>query len=386
MQHDRMAPAWLISGESGVGQWPMAIWLAAFVNCRKETAAAADMFAPVESPTTSPESDTLPCGICVSCKQIASLNHPSLVTCLPISSTKNQEEFTEAQTEALTQRRNDPFALREHSKFISISIDAIRAVRKRLSMQASPDGIRVVILDELEKSKSEAIDALLKLIEEPPDRTMFVITTSSPRAIRATIHSRVRRISLRPVSDVFIQSYLSSHRVTDEKELQSIIRWSRGSLGLAGTLIDADEQSSAARDLAEFLIAQCFERDQGRAYAALSQSFPEFTGPESSRQMAVLFLRFLQIELDFQLQRFGDTSSENTSAGNRLAASLRSPWRARRLATLLENTLDDIRRNVHIRTMIFSFYAQWRTILTQHAERHDALAPQPSRAAYGRHS
>lgn len=385
MRNDRLAPAWLISGETGVGQWPMALWLAAMVNCGGDQTGAVDMFATTASSAASTEEKILPCGTCPNCKQIALVNHPSQVTCLPIASTKNQEEYTEAQTEALEQRRKEPFALREHSRFISISIEAIRAVRKRLSLQASPDGVRVVILDELEKSTAAAIDVLLKLIEEPPDRTMFVITTSAPRAIRATIHSRVRRISLRPVADSFIQKYVTSHGVSDEKELQTIIRWSRGSLGMAGTLIDADEQSAAARDLAEFLIAHCFDREQGRVYSALSQTFPEFTGAETSRQMAVLLIRFLQIELNFQLQGIPDQDRVLSTSGNQLYTALQSPWRARRLATLIENTLDDIRRNVHIRTMIFSFYIQWREILTGNTGRSQSNSSSVTSTSRGSH-
>src|SRR5450755_1791042 len=145
IEKDRVAHAYIFSGARGVGKTTAARILAKALNC-------------VNGPTADP------CGVCDSCKEIASGNSLDVI-----------------EIDAASNR----------------GIDQIRELREMVRYAPAAARSKVVILDEAHMLTGEASNALLKTLEEPPDRVIFVMATTEPEELVDTIRSRSQHFHFR---------------------------------------------------------------------------------------------------------------------------------------------------------------------------------------------
>jgi DNA polymerase-3 subunit gamma/tau len=122
-------------------------------------------------------------------------------------------------------------------------IDEIRALRENVKYAPSRGRFKVYIVDEVHQLTAHAFDALLKTLEEPPPHVVFVLATTDPREIPATVLSRVQRFDFRPIPpDALVASL--EHILTEEKiafelaALPIVARAAEGSLRDALSLLD----------------------------------------------------------------------------------------------------------------------------------------------------
>ena len=148
IKNDRVAHAYIFSGARGVGKTTAARILAKALNC-------------VHGPT--PE----PCGACDSCKEIAA---GSSLDVIEIDAASNR------------------------------GIDQIRELREMVRYAPAASRSKVVILDEAHMLTGEASNALLKTLEEPPDRVIFVMATTQPEDLEDTIRSRSQHFHFRALT------------------------------------------------------------------------------------------------------------------------------------------------------------------------------------------
>ena len=158
----KMHHAWLITGHEGIGKATLAYRFARAALSRPEER---DLFG-----------DSLGVGKdTVAYRQVTALSHPGLV---------------------VIRRAYDQKAKRFAS---AISVDEVRRLRGFLSLSAEQGGWRVVIVDSADELNANAANALLKSLEEPPARTVFLILCSAPGRLLATIRSRCRTLPLQPL-------------------------------------------------------------------------------------------------------------------------------------------------------------------------------------------
>src|SRR5262249_48661377 len=122
-------------------------------------------------------------------------------------------------------------------------IDEIRALRENVKYAPSRGRFKVYIVDEVHQLTAHAFDALLKTLEEPPAHVVFVLATTDPRDIPATVLSRVQRFDFRPIApDALVASLtriLEEERVDfDAASLPMVARAAEGSLRDALSLLD----------------------------------------------------------------------------------------------------------------------------------------------------
>ncbi|GAA5094300.1 DNA polymerase III subunit delta' [Bartonella acomydis] len=133
------------------------------------------------------------------------------------------------------------FDLKTQKFKTGILIDDIRDVMHFLNQTAQDNGWRIVIIDPAEDMNRSAANAILKMLEEPPAKTLFIIITHSPGKLLPTIRSRCQKISLRPLHDnemkQVITHIFSNRDLPDDETIEMIIKRSKGSPRKAALLM-----------------------------------------------------------------------------------------------------------------------------------------------------
>ena len=181
----RLPQALLFEGPRGVGKQRLALWLAQLVLCERHTGRT---------------SEHEPCGECQPCRLVAKLSHPDVHWFVPVELSKKgadadkQIDLTEeALGEEMAARRERPL-YEAPSGMASHGIASVRLLLRRLALKPALATRKVFIVGDAERllpqrGNTEAANALLKALEEPPGNTIFVLTVTEPEALPATIVS-----------------------------------------------------------------------------------------------------------------------------------------------------------------------------------------------------
>ena len=191
IENNRVAHAYIFSGARGVGKTTAARILAKALNC-------------VNGPTANP------CGVCDSCREIAAGTSLDVI-----------------EIDAASNR----------------GIDQIRELREMVRYAPAASRNKVVILDEAHMLTGEASNALLKTLEEPPERVTFVMATTQPEDLVDTIRSRSQHFHFRALTFNEITARLAEiakkeNLKVDEGALAVIARMSEGSMRDALSLLE----------------------------------------------------------------------------------------------------------------------------------------------------
>ncbi len=118
-----------------------------------------------------------------------------------------------------------------------IAADSVRQIPGFLHLTAAEGGWRVVIVDGVEDASTQSANALLKVLEEPPNRAVLILVCSAPGRLLPTIRSRCRRLALAPLSAPDMHTVLAqSLPQTDPSERATLIGLAQGSPGRAQEL------------------------------------------------------------------------------------------------------------------------------------------------------
>jgi len=193
LSRGRLAHAYLFLGPEGVGKESVARALAAALNC-------ADL-----------QEDGDACGVCPSCKRLAAGTHPDYLVIRP------------------TSRERPP----------KITIDQIREFRRVTAYPPVAGGWRVALLKPGEDMKNEAVNALLKTLEEPPPQHLLVLTAGVEADLFPTVVSRCQKLAFTPLPYPLITAELQ-HRGLSPSQAALLAALSGGSLGRALALEPED--------------------------------------------------------------------------------------------------------------------------------------------------
>src|SRR5262249_17583272 len=134
-----------------------------------------------------------------------------------------------------------------------IPIDEVRKLKGFLALSSGEEGRRVVIVDSADDLNQNAANALLKSLEEPPGRQIFLLVTSAPGRLLTTIRSRCRVITMPPLSDSDLKRAASQAMATAGKSIPEDHEWDKllplagGSVGRALTLLGGGGLALQAR-------------------------------------------------------------------------------------------------------------------------------------------
>ena len=154
---------------------------------------------PSEFPRNSRNTES--CGACVSCRKIEAGSHPDIIHVKPVGS------------------------------FIKIS--QIRELCDTLIMKPYEATTRVVIISQAEAMNPEAGNALLKILEEPPDQTLLILTAVQTSDLLPTIVSRCQQIRFKPISKNHLERLLTEKEGLDQKDAEILALLANGSFSKA---------------------------------------------------------------------------------------------------------------------------------------------------------
>jgi DNA polymerase III subunit gamma/tau len=191
VEQNRLAHAYLFVGPRGIGKTSTARILAKALNC-------------VQGPTTTP------CGVCDNCKEIAAGNSLDV---LEIDGASNN------------------------------GVEQVRELRDNVRYAPAKSRYKIYIIDEVHMLTSQAFNALLKTLEEPPDHVKFIFATTEPQKVLATILSRCQRFDLHRIPANLIAQHLQfiagQEKITLEPAAaHAIARGADGGLRDAESMLD----------------------------------------------------------------------------------------------------------------------------------------------------
>jgi DNA polymerase-3 subunit delta' len=256
MAAGRLPASLLLVGAPGVGKQRLGLWIAQALVCEN---------GPGE-----------PCGKCQGCRMSLSLSHPDVHWFFPIPRPRGEEsrqveEAEDALATAIAARREQPVYSRPDG-MCGLFLPLVRALHRRAQMRPAMARRKVFLVAEAERlvpqaSSPDAANAMLKVLEEPPPDTYFVLTAAEPAGLLPTIRSRLVQLRLKRLPPQVVARFLEE--VPDPPvpaaEARRRAEFSGGSIGAALALSrEADESRAAARKL---LDAAAKGRRAGYGYA-----------------------------------------------------------------------------------------------------------------------
>ncbi len=265
---EKIPHALLLLGNEGVGQLALSIAIAGYILCNQRT-----------------KEDR--CGICPSCKKVDQLIHPDLHFSFPFAGSKEISDNFLLKWRSLVKERNGYFSYNDWMKVLevenkqgNINKEECVNILKKLSLKTFEGNKKIMIIWLPEYLGNEA-NRLLKLIEEPPDNTVFILATENSEGILPTILSRCQLFKLNPVQveDVFnkLQLYYPEEQ---EGKLKTAAMRSEGKLGQALKIVKQEVDDIDALFLEWF--RKCY-KGNGIELVEWVESFVKFGREEQKR-------------------------------------------------------------------------------------------------------
>lgn len=176
---DNLAHAWLFVGKEHTGKTAFAHHFAQALLCE------------------NPQKNHNACGTCPSCHLFEQGSHPDFYELTP------EEPETDASVR----------------KLLNIKIDAVRTILPALTQSSLRGGRRVVLIHPAESLNIQAANALLKILEEPPEAVVFVLVTHNRDRLLPTIKSRCRSLLLPAPSHDEALNHLQKHKIDNAADL-----------------------------------------------------------------------------------------------------------------------------------------------------------------------
>lgn len=287
VQEGKIPHALLLSGPAGVGKLPLALAFAQYVACKHRT-------------------DTDACGVCPTCLQYSKLQHPDLHFAFPIVKVdKGAEVCDDYLNDFREMVRSNPYcdpddwtmAMGAEKKQSLIYEKESSEIQRKLSLKSFADGYKVMIVWQPEKMHIACANKLLKLLEEPPEMTLFLFVSEHPEQLLPTIISRLRPLPIPRLTDEEIVEALTRQGVvSNPQQAHDVARLAGGSYREALRILDAEDRDKQL--FAEFqeLMRNAWLVGVRKNYEAL-QKLNEWSmtmAKESSRERQCAFLQFAQ--------------------------------------------------------------------------------------------
>ena len=170
-----------------------------------------------------------------------------------------------------------------------IKVDQIRALQKKLTLKSYEGGRRVIVITDADRMNPSTANALLKTLEEPPQDTVFLLTTNVPSALLPTVISRCQSLRLAPLSDEVLVHIATSLLGRELSDVEGVLEVADGSVSRLVQLLDHDMRTLHERCKSRILAL----RDGAGAQAVIE--YAEQDASDKKRVVPQQVLELLQL-------------------------------------------------------------------------------------------
>jgi DNA polymerase III subunit delta' len=253
VRDNRVSHAWLMFGPEGAGALPLALAFAQYILC-----------------TNRGEADS--CGICAGCNKNNKLIHPDLHFVYPVNKTRSVDKETVVCDDFIAEWRGfllkNPYGrLTQWFDWIDlenkqgiINTEESKRLAGKLNLKSFESDYKVAILWQPEKMNDQASNKLLKLLEEPPPLTVFILVSENPDQLLATIRSRCMPIKVPRISEKSLAEALMARHGLDQARAINVERLAGGNYCKVLDLIEGSEDVSYNLNKFRDLMRSCFRK------------------------------------------------------------------------------------------------------------------------------
>lgn len=251
----RMPHAIMLCGPEGCGKMALALAFSSYLLCREHS-----------------QSDS--CGNCNSCAMLNKWQHPDLHFTYPTIKLASMSAEHKPVSDDFAKEWN---SLLMQGAYFSIDrwLDEIGAENQqaiitagesdslthKLNLKSSQGGYKISLIWLPERMNGECANKLLKLIEEPPRQTVFIMVCEEPDKLLDTIRSRVQRIDIKKIDDSAIEDALIGKRGISETDAVRIARMANGNWLKATEQLNADSENEMFLENFQTLMRLSYQRN-----------------------------------------------------------------------------------------------------------------------------
>lgn len=295
--------AQLFAGQVGALNLPMALAFATYLHCQHKG-----------------EHDA--CGECPACSKSLKHIHPDTNFVFPLGNVKGDKDEDRFKAEIMKTWRNflteQPFGNLDdwagyyggEDKQAIISKEESREIIKSLSLKSFESPYKVMLIWLPEYMHPSAANGILKILEEPPPNTFFLLVTNAAERLLPTILSRTQIVQIPMLSDEEVNAHLKTSGTVEESKRDKIVQLAEGNLNLALKLVDQEEDHHF--ELFFTWMLACFKKE----YAKLVAMADDFHALDKMNQRNLMTYS-LNMMRETLLQLSGATTI-NRSKGNEL--------------------------------------------------------------------
>lgn len=353
VQGGQLPHALMFCGPRGAGKMALALAYARYLLCK------------------SP-SDGDACGICSSCRMLDAYSHPDLHFSFPVYKRKStdhpvSDDFMPQWRELLAQ---GPYfdmeawlaACKADNQQLVHYVYESDALRSKLMLKSNQGGRKVVVMWLPERMMVEMANKLLKLIEEPPPHTYFLLVTEDLDKVLETIRSRTQLIMVPSLSEEDIASSLERERAVPADAARHTAHVAQGSYTEALKRLMAGNEESAFFDSFVQLMRMCYKRDV-RQMHRWSGTHAEM-GRERQKRLLDYFQRLIRENFvyNFRHGEINYMSEDEQQFGRNFARFINE----RNVVGIMEEVAlaqRDIEQNVNPRMVFFDFALKMTVLL-----------------------
>jgi len=301
VREDRTPHALMLYGPPGTGKLPLAIAMAQYLSCGNRGGKDA-------------------CGTCPSCLKFGKLVHPDLHFVVPVLKAGSvtgppvSDDFLETWRESLlsdfyiTENRWYE-ALGAENKQGIINVKESEAIIRKLGFKPYESAYRMMVIWLPEKMNAPAANKLLKLIEEPPPKTLILLASEHTDRILPTILSRTQLLHVPPLTDADIREGLLRQGSSDPQLLDDAIHRANGNFSLALQTFRQGEHDQQNFELFTSLMRLCY----GRKIIEINTWVDQVAGMGRERQKQLIDYSLRLLRENFMLHM--DQESLNYMSG-----------------------------------------------------------------------
>jgi len=233
---EKISHAQMFLGDYGFGTLPLALSFAQYIFCEVKI-------------------DGDSCGECPSCRQVKELQHPDLHFSFP-----TVQKISKISDGLITEWRQQ---IKEQPYFSSfdwikridpkeakpiISVHESAEIQRKLRLKSYQGGYKILIMWLPETMNASCANKILKILEEPPNKTLFLLISANADMLLDTIRSRCQIVQLQRVDSYLIEEEIRKTFNLDKEKCQSITSFSQGDLLKAYEIASSNEDEAALKD------------------------------------------------------------------------------------------------------------------------------------------